>query len=271
MSQNGGLEANWSGTFWMCPSRRPQCTTLGKNWGNFGNIARKCQENWKTGNILNEPSIFPKFPRFLPNVVHWGHLDGYIQNVPLWFTSSTPFWLILDFTGWEHCDHTTGNTAKNSLNEPLRNITGAFFGKIQDVPITFPMGTPQSHDLGHCEHTARISWMSHSGTLQLHSLGKFRMSPLCNWWEHCNHVIWDTVNVLAIPQAREIAGTLAGKILNGLVMYWVGTCMVLCLFPCKVLVMYWLGTLALAPSVYSSKPLSSNVERERKRRLMPGM
>ena len=61
-------------------------------------------------------------------------------------------------------------------------------------------------------------------------------------------MIQDTVNVLGIPQARDIAGTLAGKILNVLVMCWVGTCMVLCPFPCNALVMYWTGTLALAPS-----------------------
>ena len=60
------------------------------------------------------------------------------------------------------------------------------------------------------------------------------------------------MNVLDIPQAREIAGTLAGKILNVLVMCWAGTCMVLCPFPCNVLVMYWTGTLALAPSVNTS-------------------
>ena len=53
-----------------------------------------------------------------------------------------------------------------------------------------------------------------------------------------------------IPQAKEIAGTLTGEILNVLVMCWAGTCMVLCPFPCNVLVMYWPGTLALAPSDY---------------------
>ena len=60
---------------------------------------------------------------------------------------------------------------------------------------------------------------------------------------------WDTVNVLTIPQAREIAGKLAGKILDVLAMYWVGTCLVLCPFPCDGLVMYRIGTLVLAPSV----------------------
>ena len=60
---------------------------------------------------------------------------------------------------------------------------------------------------------------------------------------------WDTVNVLVIPQARKIAGKLAGKILDVPGMYWVGTCLVLCPFPCDVLVMYQPSTLALAPSV----------------------
>ena len=101
--------------------------------------------------------MFPKCPQILPKVVHWDRLDRYIQNVPLWFTTGTLFWLILHFPGPGHCDHTTGDTGKNSLNEPLRNFTGTFFGKIQDVPIIFPMGTSQSHDLGHCECTASIS------------------------------------------------------------------------------------------------------------------
>ena len=63
----------------------------------------------------------------------------------------SPFWLILSFAGWEHCDHTTGNTAKKTLNEPLRDITVTFFGKFQNVPMVFPMGKSQSHDLEHCK------------------------------------------------------------------------------------------------------------------------
>ena len=58
----------------------------------------------------------------------------------------------------------------------------------------------------------------------------------------------DTVNVLTIPQAREIAGKLAGEILNVLVVDRVGTHLVLCPFPCNVLAMYQLRTLVLAPS-----------------------
>jgi len=67
-------------------------------------------------------------------------------------------------------------------------------------------------------------------------------------------VTWDTVNVLAVPQAREIAGTLAGKILNVLWMDQVAISQVLCPFPCDVLVMYQPGKLALIPSVGNLLP-----------------
>ena len=60
---------------------------------------------------------------------------------------------------------------------------------------------------------------------------------------------WDAVNVLAVSQAREIAGKLAGKILNVPRMNWMGISQVLCPFPCDVLVVYQPGKLALAPSV----------------------
>ena len=94
---------------------------------------------------------------------HCGRIDGDILNVPLRNISDTWFWFILSFTDWEHCDHITGNTAKYTVNEPLRNITGTFFGKIQDVPIDYLIGTSQSHDWEHCECTD---------------------DSLC--WEHCN-------------------------------------------------------------------------------------
>jgi len=64
------------------------------------------------------------------------------------------------------------------------------------------------------------------------------------------------VNVLTIPQARDTAGKLAGKILNVLGMDWVGTSQVLCPFPCNVLAMYRPSTLALAPSASSGTMLS---------------
>ena len=56
------------------------------------------------------------------------------------------------------------------------------------------------------------------------------------------------MNVLAVSQARDTAGKLAGKILNVPGMNRVGTSQVLCPFPCDVLAMYKPGTLALAPS-----------------------
>jgi hypothetical protein len=61
---------------------------------------------------------------------------------------------------------------------------------------------------------------------------------------------WCTVNVLSISWAGEIAGKLAGKIPNVLVMYWVGMGQVLCPFSCNVLAVYPPGTLVLAPSVW---------------------
>ena len=59
---------------------------------------------------------------------------------------------------------------------------------------------------------------------------------------------WDAVNVLAVSQAREIAGKLAGKILNVPRMNQMGISQLLCPFPCDVLVMHQPGKLALAPS-----------------------
>ena len=61
-------------------------------------------------------------------------------------------------------------------------------------------------------------------------------------------MIWYILNVLTIPQARDIGGKLAGNILNVLGMYQVGTCLALCPFPYNVLMMYQPGTLVLAPS-----------------------
>jgi hypothetical protein len=51
------------------------------------------------------------------------------------------------------------------VNEPLRRIKGTFFGKIQDVPMDYLIGTSQSHDWGHCGYTG---------------------DSLC--WEHCNQI-----------------------------------------------------------------------------------
>jgi len=106
----------------------------------------------------------PKCPRILPKMVHHGRNCQDILNVPLGNTSGAPFWCILNFTGWEHCDHTTQYITQEISNEPLGNTRGTFFGKIQGVPMVFPFGTSQSHDLVHCECTDHFLSLSHSGT-----------------------------------------------------------------------------------------------------------
>ena len=141
----------------------------------FGNIARKCQGNRKTRNILNVLEMFPKFPRILPN--RYTGCGIYILNIPIRNISGTPFWFVLSFTDQEHCDCITGYIAKHTPNEPLGNTAGTFFGEIQDIPINYLIGTLRSHDLVHFECTSCFLWMSHLGKLQVLSLGKFRMFP----------------------------------------------------------------------------------------------
>ena len=153
---------------------------------------------------------------------------------------------------WEHNDDTTRNTAKKTLWMSHSGTSQVLSLGKSNMFLLLSQWGHNGHMTWDTVNTLQGTlWMSHSGTLQLHSLGKFGMSPLFNSWEHCSHVIQDTVNVLGIPQAREIAEKLAGRILNVLVMYWVGTCMVLCPFPCNILVMCWPGTLAPVPSVCS--------------------
>ena len=153
----------------------------------------------------------------LLKLVHYGHCDGYIQNVPLWFISGTLFWLILGFTDWEHRDCTTGDTAKNTLNESLGNIIGTFFGKIQDVPISFLTGTSWSHDLGHCECTdhspdqgnckeigrenSRCSWDVLGGYM----LGTLSISLQCT----CDVLAWYAG---PCPQCLETGGNMSGTL-----------------------------------------------------------
>ena len=78
-------------------------------------------------------------------MVHHGRICQDILNVLLGNTSGALFWCILNFTGWEHCDHTTQYITKEISNEPLGNTRGTFFGKIQGVPMVFPFGTSWSH------------------------------------------------------------------------------------------------------------------------------
>jgi len=114
-----------SGTFRMSLKFHPWCTTFGKFWVNSGNTARTSPGNWKTGDILNVPSISPKFTQNLLKVV---------------------------YHGWNF---------KDILNVPLRKILGTFFGKILNVPMVFLMGTPWSHDLEHCECTDHFLTQEH--------------------------------------------------------------------------------------------------------------
>ena len=120
--------------------------------------------------------------RILLKAVHCGGNDGYILNVPLWFISSALFWRILGFTGWEHHGHTTGDTAKYSLNEPLGNITVTFFGKLGVYPMYYLMGTSWGNQgkilkifvmyrvgtyMVHCPFPCNVLVMYQSGTLVL--------------------------------------------------------------------------------------------------------
>ena len=47
------------------------------------------------------------------------------------------------------------------MNEPLRKITGTFFGKIQNVPKDYLIRTSQSHDQGHCK-CPEHSWVGNT-------------------------------------------------------------------------------------------------------------
>ena len=57
--------------------------------------------------------------------------------MPLRNIFSTLVWFILNFTDWEHLDHTIRNTVKYTLNEPLGNTTSTFFGEIQGLPTDY--------------------------------------------------------------------------------------------------------------------------------------
>ena len=77
---------------------------------------------------LTFPYNVPKVsPNFTESGTLWVHY-GYIPNMPLRNISGTLFWFILSFTGWGHRNHTFGETAKNTLNEPLGNTVGTSLG-----------------------------------------------------------------------------------------------------------------------------------------------
>ena len=64
MSQNGVLEVNQSGTFWMCPSRQPQCTTFGKIRETLGTLQGNVKKTRKPGTFWTNPVFFQSFPNF---------------------------------------------------------------------------------------------------------------------------------------------------------------------------------------------------------------
>ena len=70
----------------------------------------------------------------------------------------------------------------------------------------------------------------------------------------------NTVNVLMILCAGNIAIKLAWKILNVFAMYQVGLGWVLCPFPCDVFAVYLPGTPPLAPSVPNTARLTEPIE-----------
>src|SRR3977135_2383148 len=119
-------------------------------------------ENWEHCECSHH---FPKVsPNFTKSGTIWVHC-GYIPNVPLGNISGTPFWFILGFTGWGHCNHTFGETAKNTLNEPLGNTVGTSLGYIWSVPINFLIGKPQSHDWVHCKCTEHFLGQGNCGEI----------------------------------------------------------------------------------------------------------
>ena len=111
------------------------------------------------------------------NMVYHGHSDGNTANVPLGNILGTSLRLILNFTDLEHCDHTAGDITKEIANEPLRNTTSTFFGKLQGEPTDYLIRTLWSHDLEHCECTEHFPSMSHLGTSWILSLGNFVVYP----------------------------------------------------------------------------------------------
>jgi hypothetical protein len=94
--------------------------------------------------------------------------------------------------------------------------------------------------------------MNHLGTSQVLSLGKFKVYPQSTQSGHFGHMTRKTVNVLGTSCIRKTAETPIWKILNVIVMYWVGIAQEHCPFACSVFVMYRVRKLRFVPSVISS-------------------
>ena len=72
------------------------------------------------------------------------------------------------------------------MSEPLRDIIGTFFGKIQNVPKDYLIRTSQSHDQEHCECPE-------------HFLG----------WDHCKEIGWEHFKCTYDVPAGFFPGTLS--------------------------------------------------------------
>jgi len=175
---------------------------LGKLWEHHKDMSRKL-ENWGHFECLCDvPRVFPKCPK---SGTLWENCRD-TANVPPWNIFGASFWFISNFTGWGHHNHTDGNTAKYTVNEPLRNIMGTFFGKILGLPIYYLIRTLGSHDLEHCKHTDQfflneplrnivVTFFEKilgfpmdylMGTLQSHDLEHCECTGHFLHWEHCN-------------------------------------------------------------------------------------
>ena len=71
------------------------------------------------------------------------------------------------------------------MNEPLGGIARTFFGKIQDVPINYLMGTLQSHDWVHCGCTGHVLGWDTAGKLAWKILNVLAVYRVGIWWVHC--------------------------------------------------------------------------------------
>ena len=80
------------------------------------------------------------------------------------------------------------------VNEPLGGTACTFFGKIQDVPINYLMGTLQSHDPVHCECTGCVLDWDTAEKLAWKIPDVLAVYRAGIWWVHCPF----PCNVLAV-------------------------------------------------------------------------
>ena len=153
------------------PAVSPKCAELGTLWSK-GSVHSEC-----TSSEHFRHTVLVLFEFYWLGTLwshHWEHWKVHCK----WATQEHWGYFLW---GYSKCTHGLPNqdTAVTwpeklgahwgfSLNEPLRDIMGTFFGEIQNVPKDYLIRTSQSHDLGHCK------WPEHS-------LG----------WEHCKETGWE--------------------------------------------------------------------------------